>query len=323
MRQIFRVAGSVLIAGAVLVAPAAAQSYPDRYVRIITAGTGSFHDVVARQLAQRLSERWGQGVVVENQPAAGLTIGAGIAAKAAPDGYTLLLADRTCMAVAPHLYKNLRYDPVKDFRPITLVARGPAVVTAHPTVPAADLRQLVAYARAHSPPILFASAGPGTMVHLTGELLRHLGGIDMQMIHYKGSGAAVMAMLSGEAPLTAAAVPAVLPQIRAGKLKALAVANARRFAGAPDIPTSAEAGLPGLEGEQWLGMVAPVGIPDGVAAKLNRDIGEVLGDPAFKEMLLQQGAEVASGTPAEFAAFVASESARLKQLIETTGVRMD
>ena len=317
---------AVAIALASLLAPAgtaSAQDYPTRYVRIITAGAGTFHDAVARQLAQRLSERWGQGVVVENQPAAGLTIGSGIAAKAAPDGYTLLLADRTSLAVAPHLYRNLRYDPVKDFRPITLVARAPAVLVIHPSVPADNLRAFIDYARRQPESLLFASAGIGTLGHLTGELFRHLAGVDFQAVQYKGGADAALAVLKGEAKFSAPAIGVALPQIEAGKMKPLAVASSQRFAGLPDVPTSAEAGLPGFEADQWVGMVAPSGVPDTIADKLNRDIVEILRVPALGERIRAQGGEVAPGTPAEFAAFIASESARLKKLVELTGIRMD
>jgi len=306
-----------------LAGPVAAQDYPTRHVRIITGGAGTFHDIVARQLAQRLSERWGQGVVVENQPAAGLTIGSGIAAKAAPDGYTLLLADRTSLAVAPHLYKTLRYDPLKDFRAITLVARAPAVLVIHPFVPVENLREFIDYARRQPEPLLFASAGVGTLVHLTGELFRHLTGISFQTVHYKGGADATMAVLKGEAKFSAPAISVALPQIEGGTMKPLAVASSQRFAGLPDIPTSAEAGLPGFEADQWVGMVAPVGVPEAIANKLNRDIVEILRVPAFSDRIRAQGGEVAPSTPAEFAAFIASESARLKKLVELTAVRMD
>jgi tripartite-type tricarboxylate transporter receptor subunit TctC len=302
---------------------AAATDYPTRHVRIITAGAGTFHDIVARQLGQRLSERWGHGVVVENQPAAGLTIGAAIAARAAPDGYTLLLADRTSLAVAPHLYRSLRYDPVKDFRPVTLVARAPSVLVVHSSVPAGNLREFIDYARRQPDPLLFASAGPGTLAHLTGELFRQLAAVDFQTIQYRGGADAAMAVLKGEARFSTLPISTVLPHVEAGKMKALAVASTRRFAGMPAVPTAAEAGLPGFESEQWVGMLVPAGTPDAIVHKLNRDIVETLSDPAVSERLGRQGSEVAPGTPADFATFVASESARMRKLVEAAGVRLD
>jgi tripartite-type tricarboxylate transporter receptor subunit TctC len=301
---------------------ASAQNYPTRHVRIITAGTGTLADLVARHLAQRLSERWGQPVIVENQPAAGLTIGAKIAANAAPDGYTLLLADSTPLAAAPSLYKNLGYDPAKSFRPITLIARAPTLLAVHPSVAGSNLRDFIDQAKRQSEPILFASAGHGTMVHRAGELLRQLTGLDLLVVQYKGGGPAAMALLSGEAKVTALGIPSLLPQVQAGKVKALAIAAPQRFSGAPDIPTSTEAGLPGFEAEQWAGMVAPAGTPDAIIDKLNRDIAQVLRSNTA-DMLRAQGAEAQPGTPAEFAAFIAAETQKMKKVIETAGLRID
>jgi tripartite-type tricarboxylate transporter receptor subunit TctC len=317
------VAGALTAGMLATAQPVSAQTYPNRHVRIVTGGAGSFHDVVARQLGQRLSERWGQAIVIENQPAAGLTIGSSIAAKAEPDGYTLLLADRTALAAAPHLYRNLRYDPVKDFRPITLIARAPSVVAVNFGLGVADLREFIDYARRQPKPVLYASAGVATVSHLTGELFRQLAKLDVQFIQYKGGADATLAVLKGEAQFTSAVTSVVLPHVAAGKMKALAVASARRFAAAPDIPTGAEAGLPGFEAEQWLGMVAPAATPDAIADKLNRDIVDVLRTPAFRETLRAQGGEVSPGTPAELAAFIASETVRLKTLINAVGLRME
>jgi tripartite-type tricarboxylate transporter receptor subunit TctC len=315
---------SVLAGTALLVAtPLSAQEYPSRYVRIITGGAGSFHDIVARQLAQRLSERWGQSVVIENQPAAGLTIGSGIAAKAAPDGYTLLLADRTALAAAPHLYRNLRYDPIKDFRPITLVARAPNLLVTHAGPGPANLREFVDDARHQPQPILYAGAGVGTSAHLAGELFRQLAKIDMQIVQYRGGTDAALAVLKREAKLTCVPISVAIPHIEAGKVRALAVASGQRFAGAPDVPTSAEGGLQDFEAEQWLAMVAPTGLPDAIADKLNRDIVDVLRKPEFGALVRAQGGEVAPGTPAQLAAFITSETTRLKQLINAIGIRME
>jgi tripartite-type tricarboxylate transporter receptor subunit TctC len=300
-----------------------ADTYPVRHVRIITAGAGTFHDIVARLLAQRLSERWGQAVIVENQPAAGLTIGATIAAKAAPDGYTLFLADRTCLTVAPHIYTNLHYDAMKDFRPITLVARVPALLAIHPSVPANNLREFVGYARQQSDPILFASAGVGTMTHLAGEQFAQLADIKVLSVQYKGGTAAVMATLSGEARFTVSSALSIGAHLQNGALKALAVLSLQRTSGAPDVPTSAEAGLPGLEAEQWVGMLVPAGTPDNIVEKLNRDITEILRSAEFQEKVHSQGAETAPGSPTDFGAFIASESTRLGKLVATIGLRME
>jgi tripartite-type tricarboxylate transporter receptor subunit TctC len=296
------------------------QDYPTRHVRIVTAGAGSFHDIVARNLAQRLHERWGQAVVVDNQPGAGLTLGTAKVAKAASDGYTLLLGDRTSLAAAPSLYKGLRYDPVTDFLPITLVARAPAMLAVHPSVSSDNLKEFVAYVRRQPDPVHYASAGAATFAHLNGVQFEQLTGVKLLTVQYKGGGAAAVALLGGEAKFSFLPVPIVLPQVKAHKLKALAMTSPKRFDGAPDIPTVVESGFPGLEAEQWVGMLAPAGTPGGIVQKLNHDIVEILRTPAFRDILQAQGATAAPGTPAELAAFMASETVRLRKLIGASGL---
>jgi tripartite-type tricarboxylate transporter receptor subunit TctC len=302
---------------------ASAQQYPIKPVRVITGGVGTFHDMVTRQMAQRLSERWGQPVVVENQPAAALTVGTGIAARATPDGYTLLMSDRSALTVAPHLYKSVPYDAAKDFAPITLAALAPTMLVAHPSVPANTLSELLAYAKRESRGIQFATAGPGTNNHIAMELLKYATGVDIVPVHYKGGGASAVAILSGEVKTGFGAVPAILPHVKAGKLKVYLVTGRKRFPGAPNIPTATESGLPGFELEFWIGMLAPARTQPALIARLNRDIGEILRTPAMETTLLAEGAEAAPGTPDEFAAFIKSESAKMKRLIELTGMRAD
>jgi tripartite-type tricarboxylate transporter receptor subunit TctC len=308
-----------------LIAPASAQSqsYPSKPVRIITGGAGSFHDIVTRQLAQRLSERWGKPVIVENQGAAALTIGTGMVARAAPDAYTLVMSDRSALAVAPNLYKSVPYDPAKDFAPITLVALAPTMLVAHPSVPAANLSEFLAYAKKQPGGMQFASAGPGTNNHIAMELLKVATGINAEAIHYKGGGASALALVSGEVKAGFALVPGVLPHVKAGRLKAYIVTGRQRFRGAPEIPTAAEQGLPGFELEFWIGMLAPARTPRELVAKLNHDVGEILRSPAMQATLLAQGAEAAPGTPEAFAAFIESESAKMKKLVALTGMRAD
>jgi tripartite-type tricarboxylate transporter receptor subunit TctC len=303
-------------------ASAIAHNYPVKPVRIITGGAGTFHDVVTRQLAQRLSERWGQPVVVENQPAVALTVGTGIAARAAADGYTLVMSDRSALAVAPHLYKKIPYDPAKDFSPITLAALSPTILVAHPSVPAATLSEFLAYAKTQPQGVQFATAGPGTNNHIAMELLKHATGMNAVAIHYKGGGASILAIVSGEVKV-GFALPNALPYVKAGQVKAYVVSGKRRFPGAPDIPTAAEMGLRGFELEFWIGMLAPAHTSPALVARLNREIGEILQTPAMRTMLLTQGAEAAPGTPDEFAAFIRSESEKMKTLVERTGMRAD
>ncbi len=312
--------GAGLIAG---VQPACSRDYPIKPVRIVTGGAGTFHDIATRQLGQRLSERWGQPIVVENRPGAGLTIGAGIVVRSASDGYTLLMADRTCMAAAPSLYKKLPYDPIKDLSPITLVATAPFLLVAHPSVPASNLREFIDHVRRHTAAFNYASAGPGTAIHMTSELFRHLTGLNMVSVNYKGGGAATLAMVSGEVNAGFGSVPNVLPHVSAGKLRAYVITSGNRFAGAPNIPTAAEAGLPGLESQQWLGILAPARTPQALIGKLNRDMLEFLHTSEMRIAFHAHGAEPAPGTPAEFAAFIRSETVKLKKVIEIAGIRAE
>ena len=324
MRVMTNVAAASLTASLlVVVASVCAQNYPVKPVRIITGGAGTFHDIATRQLGQRLSERWGQSVVVENQPAAALTIGTGIAARATPDGYTLVMSDRSALAVAPHLYKTVPYDPARDFSPITLGAVAPSMLVAHPSLPPATLPEFIAYARRDPRGLQYASAGPGTNNHIAMELLKHATGVNAEAIHYKGGGASVAALVSGEVKVGFGLVPGLVPHVKAGKLKSYIVTGRKRFPGAPDVPTAAEAGLSGFELEFWIGMLAPARTPPVLVARLNRDIGEILRTPGMQETLLAQGSEAAPGTPDEFAAYMSGESAKMKKLIELTGMRAD
>jgi len=307
-----------------LAVPTMAQDYPTKPVRVITGNPGSMTDIVTRQLGQRLGERWGQPVVVENRGGAGITVGSGFVAKSPPDGYTLLIADRTSIAVAPNLHKNLSYDPIRDFAPISLVAVAPQLLVAHLSVPAVNLREFIGYVKERPGAVDYASAGPGTAIHITGELLKQVAGIDMVPIQYKGGGAAMIAILSGEVKAGFGLMPVALPHVKAGKVKAYAITSKQRSSEAPDIPTMAEAGLPSFGSEYyWMGMFAPAHTQAAIVGKLNRDIVEILQTPAMQATLRAQGAEPAPGTPEEFAAFIKTETAKLKKLIELTGMRAD
>jgi tripartite-type tricarboxylate transporter receptor subunit TctC len=292
-------------------------------VRIVTAGAGTFYDIVARHLAQRLSERWGQPVLVENHPGAGLTIASGIVARAAPDGHTLLLVDRTPLAAAPNLYRNLSYDPVRDLAPITLVARAPLMLVGHPSLPADNLLDFLEFAKRQPGGMNVASAGPATAVHMTTEQLRSATGLDLVSIHYTGAGAATLALVSGEVKAGFGLLPNVLPHVRAGKLRAYAITTGKRFVAAPEVPTASEAGIPGFESEQWLGLLAPAKTPPVVIEKLNRDVAEILQTTQMQALIVAQGAVPSPGTPEEFAAFIASETLKLKKVIDLTGMRAE
>jgi tripartite-type tricarboxylate transporter receptor subunit TctC len=246
-----------------------------------------------------------------------------MAARAAPDGYTLVMSDRSALAVAPHLYKSVPYDTARDFSPITLAALTPTLLVAHPSVSAANLREFLAFAKAQPREIHFASAGPGTNNHIAMELLKVATGINAVAIHYKGGGASTQALVSGEVKVGFSAVPSSLPHVKAGRLKAYIVTGRQRFDGAAEIPTAAESGLPGFELEFWIGLLAPARTPAAVVNRLNSDIGEILRTPAMRDTLLAQGARPEPGTPEQFAAHIARESAAMARLIETTGMRAD
>jgi tripartite-type tricarboxylate transporter receptor subunit TctC len=300
---------------------ASSQGFPAGPVRLITGGAGTMVDIITRQLAQRLSERWAQSVVIENRPGAGLTIGTAIAAKATPDGYTLLVSDRTALAVAPHLHQKLAYDPFRDLAPVTLVALAPQLLVVHPSLPAANLREFMEHARRNAGSFNYAGAGPGTASHISGELFKQATGINFTIVQYKGGGAAMMAVLSGEAQAGFNTVPVSLPHVKSGKVKAYAITSGKRFAGAPDIPTAAEAGLPDFEMQFWIAMLSPARVPAPINEKVNRDVVEVLRMPVLRDALLSQGAEPAPGTPADLTAFMKSESARWGQVIRTAGIK--
>jgi tripartite-type tricarboxylate transporter receptor subunit TctC len=315
---------SLAVAGLLLMSIcASAQNYPAKPVRVITGGSGTFHDIVTRQLGQRLSERWGQAVVVENQGAAALTIGTGIGARAASDGYTLVMSDRSALAVAPHLYKSVPYDAVRDFSPITLVALTPTLLVANASVPAATLPELLAYAKAQPHELQFATAGPGTNNHIAMELLKLATGLNLVPIHYKGGGASTQAIVSGECKVGFGALPSMLPYVKAGKVKAYVVTGRQRFPGTPEVPTAAESGLPGFELEFWIGLLAPARTSQAIVTRLNQEVGAILRSPAMQATLLALGAQPAPDTPDEFAAYIIAESAKMKRLIEVTGMRAD
>ena len=316
-------AGALTVLATAAAAQTGVEAYPVKPVRIITGASGIFHDIVTRQIGQRLSARWGQPVVVENQPAAALTIGTAIAAKASPDGYTLLMSDRSALAVAPHLYKKVAYDPARDFSPITRAAITHTILVAHASLPVNSMPELLAYARAQPQPVQFATAGPGTNNHVAMELFKHATGLNALAVHYKGGGQSGLALVSGEMKMGFAAWAGILPHVKAGKVKALLITSRRRFAGAPEVPTAAEEGLPSLELEFWIGMLAPAGTPQPLVARLNREVREILQSREIHAALLAQGAEAVPGTSQDFADYIAAESARMKKLVETTGMRVE
>ncbi len=300
-----------------------AQQFPTKPVRIIAASTGTSGDLLARYLGQRLSERWGQPVVIENRSGAGAVIAAEIAAKAAPDGYTLHLGQHGSFAAAPSLYQKLSYDPLKDFAPITLYAHVPFIIIAHPSLPPATMKEFVEYARARPGAINYSSGGAGGVAHLNFELLNHTAKLKLVHVAYKGIGVATTAVIGGEVQVTASPVPIVLPHVKSARVKAYAATGKKRFSGAADIPTVAEAGFPGFEATTWFAMLAPARTPAEIVRQLNREMVEVLQTPAIRAWLLAQGAEPAPGTPEELTAFMKSEITKWGAVIRAAGIRAD
>jgi tripartite-type tricarboxylate transporter receptor subunit TctC len=313
--------GSFLLTA--LFATVQAQEYPVKPVRIVTGGAGGFNDIVSRHFASLLSTRWGQPVFVENRSGAGLTIGTAVAAQSAPDGYTLLVSDRTALAAAPTLNKSLPYDPSRDLAPITLVAKTPMILVGHASLPVADMRELIAYMRQQPQAIQFGSAGPATVPHVANEHFKHVLGVDVVSVHYKGSPALMMGLLAGEVRAAFMLVPTVMPHLKSGKVKAYAITSEKRFSGTPDIPTVVELGMPDLESQYWLAMLAPARTSHAIIQKVHRDVVEILNSAATREMLFLQGAEAAPGTPSDLARFIKSETAKWKNVIEFSGMRLD
>src|SRR5262249_18779997 len=279
-----------------------AEAYPVKASRLIVPfPPGGPLDVVARSVGQKLSEAWAQPVVVDNRPGAGGNIGADLVAKSAPDGYTILEGALSTHAVNVSLYNRMPYDPVRDFAPITLVAVTPNVLVLNPSVPANSVKELIAYAKANPGKLAFGSGSNGSAGHLAGELFKTEAGVDMVHVPYKGGAPAMQDLLSGQTQLMFDNLANSMQQVRAGKLKALAVTTARRSTLVPDLPTLAEAGLPGFDIYTSWGFMAPAGTPKEIVAKWNAEVARILATPEMKAFFAQQGAEPAPSSPEEFA----------------------
>ena len=312
-----------LILSASVLSADPASDYPSRPIRIMGQGAGSTADYLSRYIGQRLSEKWGQPVVVDNRAGAGGTIPADVVAKSVPDGYSLVMGHAGPFVSAVTLYgKSLPYDPVQDFAPVTMVATGVTVLVTHPSVPVSSVRELIAYANQKGD-VNYASAGNGTISHLTGELLKHVTGIKLQHVPYKSAGFALTAVLSGEVQVSFLSPITAHAQLKSGKLKALAVSSRTRFPGAPDIPSAVEAGIPGMEAKLWFGLFTTAKTPRSIVMKLNREVGDILRRPDVKEAILARGAEVAPSTPEELGAWVKSELVRWTPIIRAAGIKAD
>jgi tripartite-type tricarboxylate transporter receptor subunit TctC len=316
---LFSILGLVMAVSAWAADPAA--SYPNRPVRLITGSPGSTSDISARFVAQKLSEKWGQQVVVDNRPGAGGIIGAEIGSRAAPDGYTLTVGHIGTHASAQFLFKKLAYDPIKDFAPITLMTNSGIALAVHPSVPAKDLKSFVDYAKAKPGSVNYGSAGGGTSSQLSGELFNQMTGARLVHIPYKGAGFALTALVSGETQAAFLSTTTLAVQAKAGKVRALAVLSEKRFPAAPDIPSAVEAGFTGLDSSVWFGLFAPAQTPKAIITKINRDVVAALQLPEAKTALLAQGAESVPTTPDEFAAFLRKEIAKWGKVIKEAGIK--
>lgn len=301
-----------------------AQPYPGKPIRFIVAqAAGSTSDILARIIGQKLNEALGQPVVVDIRPGAGGAIGTEMAAKAAPDGYTLLMGNFSTHAVNPSLYSKLPYDPVSDFAPVTLLAAYSHVLVAHPSLPARSVRELVRLAKSVPGQLNYGSAGNGSAQHLAGELFKIMAGVQIVHVPYKGGSPAMTAVMGGEVALMFPTTPLALPHIKAGKVRALAVTSAKRAQAAPDLPTIAEAGLPGYEMSGWLGVLAPAGTPRVIVTRLNTALIAILNLADTKTSLANHGLEVSFGKPEQFGERIRSEIAKWSRLAKEAGIRAE
>ena len=303
--------------------PALAE-FPERPIRIIVPyPPGGTSDLLARAVAPRLGERLKQSVVIENRAGAGGVIGSQGVAKSPADGYTLLLGTIATHGILPVLQKPAPYDAVKDFAPVTLVASTPNVLVANPSAPVRNLAELLALARAKPGSVNFGSTSLGGSPHMSGELLKTMAQVDIVHVPYKGGGPMLIDLMGGQIPVGFDNLPSSINHIRAGKIRALAVTTAKRWPGAPEIPTMAEAGVPGYESSAWFGLLAPANTPKPVVELLQRHVAAILRQPEVEKMLLEQGAEAVGNTPDDFARLIAAELQKWTKVVAATGVKLE
>lgn len=315
------VVGLMLMAGCVSVAHT--QSYPTKPVRVIVGfAAGGPSDIVARLMAQQLTDRLGRQVVVENRPGATGTIGAELVAKAAPDGHALYLASQTTHAVAPYMYAKVGYDPIKDFSTVVLVAHNPLLAVTHPSLGIKSIKELVAMARKRPGDLNFATGGQGSSPHMSVELLKSMTGIKMEAIHYKGDGAAIGELLGGQVPIMFASIAGLLPHARSGKLRGIAITGAKRSTIAPEYPTiQEELGLKGYEVVTWFGILTTAGTPNEIVNRLNKEIVQSLSVPTVKESIAKLGMEIVGNTPEQYAAFLKEENVKWGNMVKRLNLK--
>ena len=303
---------------------AQAQTYPGKPIRLVCPfPPGGAVDIASRAVAQALTQQLGQPVTVDNRPGAGGNIGAEIAAKSPADGYTLLMATSNILAINPVLYSKIPFDSLKDFAPVSIVVEVSNVLVLHPSVPANSVPEVIALAKQQPGRLTYASSGNGTSMHLAGELFKSMAGVDLVHIPYKGAAASTVDLLAGRVNMVFDSLPPALPNIKAGKVRALAVTGAKRSQFLPDLPTIAEAALPGYETAIWFGIVAPAGTPPEIVARLNAELVKAAASTEFRERLARHGFDVVSSTPEQMAESVRSEMAKWGKVVKALGMRVD
>jgi len=301
-----------------------AASYQNKPIRIIVPFTAAgTTDILARAVGHELNKAWGQPVLIENRPGAGGNLGSDMVAKAAPDGYTLLVGAVSPQAINVTLYPKMPYDVMRDFAHITLIATVPNLLEVHPGVPVKTVRELIDLAKSKPGQLAYASSGSGTSIHLSAELFKSMAGVDMLHIPYKGSAPAVTDLIAGQVQLMFDNLPSSLAQVKAGKLRAIAVTTRERSPALPDVPTIAESGLPGYEASSWFGMHAPAGTARDIVAKIYSTTAKSLRTPEMMERLASQGAQPVGNTPEEFSEFIRAEIAKWGQVVKASGARVD
>jgi tripartite-type tricarboxylate transporter receptor subunit TctC len=322
MKPTFR---TISVAALLLVpAVASAQSYPAKPVRMIVHfPPGGPTDIVARAVAQKLTDAWGQQFVIDNRPGAGGIVGLELVARAVADGHTLLFGTGGSMAIMPALGTKLPYDVARDFAPISLVVINPQILVFNPSFPPNSVKDLIAYAKTRPGTINYASVGPGSPQHLGVEMLKSMTGIELVHIPYKGSAPALTDVLAGQIPLMFNSMPSVIPHIKAGKLKGIAVGSAKRSPAMPDTPTVAESGVPGFDYVTWYGMFAPVATPKPIVAKLNAEVVKMLGEREMSQRLAVQGADPSPSTPEQLMRYRLEEENRWRKVIKSANLKLD
>ena len=320
--RLLRTVSTVILSA--LAVSAVADDYPNKAIRLIMPyPIGGSIDIAGRMVAQRLADNLGQAVVVDNRTGAGGIVGTETGARAAPDGYTVLMGGTGTLALSPSLQKNLPYDPHKDFTPVTLLVTIPYVVVVQPSFKAANIKELIALAKAKPHEINYGSGGSGSAPHLAAELFKTMADVRITHVPYKGSTPAITDTMSGQVQLTFTGIPSVMTQMKAGRLRPIGVTSLKRTAALPEVPTIAESGVPGYEVNPWFGVLLPARTPQPLVSRLNAEILKVLQLPATRERFATEGFEAAGNTPAQFAAYIKAEQIKWGKVIKDAGIKAD